>query len=65
MDIGGLVQTLTATLSIDAAERTNAEAKLNEVTNVPCAHSTALDRVWEKMKIENNVYCSGEFHMGE
>lgn len=31
MDLGALVQTLTATLSIDAAERTNAEATLNEV----------------------------------
>lgn len=44
MDAVSLVQTLKSTLSMDAAERTNAEARLNEVKekkNVMCHVLTA------------------------
>lgn len=45
MDAVSLVQTLKATLSMDAAERTNAEARLNEVKKKKMCHVLTADRV--------------------
>lgn len=50
MDPVNLVQMLTATLSMDAAERTNAEARLNEVKKCAMCSPQIVFRDDEKTK---------------
>lgn len=60
MDPVNLVQMLTATLSMDAAERTNAEARLNEVKKM--CHVLTANRVSRRRK---NKIGAIEFHCAE